>query len=508
MNSASYSRRGYMRVKKEATAGVALATDTLVEFLTESIAVNWDWTQVGAVAGSRSLNLRAVKDVVGPFVGSIELYVEPKTAGHFLCGVFGEDAHTTATAGVSELSVFTPKDVLPTYTVDIARAGCGYVNRFFGVRFVKAVLSIDGNKLKMVVDVAAQRVFTNARVTAAVGSGTTLSLDQTSGIVAGDSLLVLDKDAPGTTLATLTASAPSDENTVTVSTIAASLEVGDIAVIAAAVIDDEDYARSKELTFVGGASVSFGKGRDAMQRLVARTNCEQFEVTVDNGYKAVHAGTGINVVDRMPSTILLKGVGVTAKVGQLHANPELVDVLRSTDPIGIRARFQGQVLEANVAAAATATLASGSTGTVVVTAEAAGEDGNDYAIRVVQGTGTLSAALSGKLITVTLDTDTADNAVALVASVIDGLTGVSATSTSTGNVTAAANPDKVSLAGGRAASEREMLEIDLPSCVFAPFTPNVGADDVLMDTIDLTAQRDPDDGREARVRLRNSVASY
>lgn len=506
MNSSSYSGRGYVRIKKESPAGTAVATDTLLEILSESIKINWDREQVGGIAASRSKNLRTVNGRV-PISGQIVMLVEPRTVGHVLCGLFGEDVHSTATAGVSELSVFQPKDTLPAYTVDIARAGLGYVNRFFGVRFVKANLSIDGNRLKLTLDVVAQRVFTNARVTLAASSGTTLKLDQTSGIVSGDSILVLDKDAPGTTLATLTAGAASDENTLAVSAIGASLEVGDIVVIAAATVDDEDYDRSRELTFVGGAAVYFGRCDDAIQRLAARTNCEGFSLDVENDHDVKFAGVGANVVDRMASTVLVNGVSVSGSLGQFHSTPELTDILRSREEVGVRVRFLGQELEANAAAAASASLASDAAGTVTATAEATGEAGNDYAIRVVQGTGALSATLSGKLVTVTLDSTPADNTVALVAAAIDALTGVSATSTGSGNVTATANPDKVGFAGGRDASEREMLEIDLPRVSFAPFTPNLG-DGAVMDDVDFTAQRDPDDGREIRVRLRNNVTSY
>lgn len=508
MNSASYSRRGYLRIKKESVAGTAVITDELIEILSEGIAVNWDMEQVGGVAGSRSKNLRTVPAKVGPFEGDIEILVESRRVGDILNGLLGEDAHVTKTAGVSELSTFEPKTTVPTYTLDVARAGLGYINRFFGVRFVKGVWSLNNNILKCTLTISAQRVFTNARLTAAKAAGTELLLDQTSGLIATDSLLVLDKDAPGTTLATLTVGSVTDENTLVVSTIGASLEIDDVAVIAAATIDDEDYDRSKELTFAGGAEAWFGKWPDATQRLIARTNLESFELTITNDYEPRWAATGADVVDRMPATIQMKGVSVSGKVSQFHTNPELTDILRSKSYVGMRVRFLGLTLEANVGVAATGALASDGVGTVTATADAVGEAGNDYAIRVVQGTGSLSAALSGKMITVTLDATPANNTVALVASAIAGLTGVTATSTGAGNVTTTTNPDKVIFAGGIDASAREMLEFDLPKVAFKPFTPNLGADDVIMDEVEFDAQRDEYDGREIRVRLRNNQAAY
>lgn len=509
MDSASYSKRAYMRLKRESSAAVAVIPDTLIEFLTESIAVNWDMEQVGGAAATRSKKLRKVPGKVGPFKGQIVLYAEPRTIGHFLVGAFGEDAHTTFTAGVAELSTFVPKDVLPTFTVDIARAGCGYVNRFFGVRFVKVALSIDGNRLKATVDVVAQRVFTNSRVLTAVGSGTALNIDQTSGLVATDTVLVLSGSNPATTVATLTVASVTDETHAVVSTIGASLTVGDIVVIKAAAVGDGDYSRSAEFTFAGGALMSFGKGtRDLIQALAARTNAEAFEATVESEYDPKWGGAGYDVVNRMPSAILLKGVQAEGKVSQFHATPELTDILRTGGIMGVRARFLGRTLEANVAAAASGTILSDSTGYVTVTAETAGEAGNDIAVRVVLGTGTLSAAKSGNLVTVTLDKDLTDNTVALVTAAIDALSGVAAAATGTGNVTATANPVKIGLAGGRDANQREMLEIDMPRCQFKPFTPNVGEDEIIGDVVDLDPQRDPDDLREMRVRLVNAVAAY
>jgi hypothetical protein len=508
MNSASYSRLGYLRLKKETTAGTAVVPDTYIDIQAESIAVNFNDEQIGGIVGSRSMNLRKVPGKVGPFEGTIEMFVEPKTAGHFLCGVFGEDAHTTHEAGVIETSAFEPKNSVPAYTVEIGRAGCGHADRFFGVRFVGYALSIDGNKLKLTLTVSCQRVFTNARLTADKSSGTALLLDQTSGLVATDTLLILDRNAPGTTLAELTVGSVTDENTLVVSTISAALETGDICVIKAQAPIAGDYDLSKELIFAGGCEVLFGKGTDALQRLVARTNAESFDLTVENGYEAKWSAIGCDFVDRMPSAILMKSVGVSGTVGQFHITPELTDILRSGETIGMRIKFCGETLDDNSAVAATGRVKSDGAGYITVTADAAGEAGNDYAIRVVQGTDTLSASLNGKMITVTLDKDVADNTVALVASAINALTGVSAAETGAGNVTVADNLSKIHLSGGLDANAREALIIDLPNVAMSDFTPNLGADDTLMDDVPFTAQRSDEDEREIEVRLRNSVAAY
>ena len=147
-------------------------------------------------------------------------------------------------------------------------------------------------------------------------------------------------------------------------------------------------------------------------------------------------------------------------------------------------------------------------GTVAATIDATGEDGNDWAIRVVQGTGALSAALSGKLVTVTLDATGANNTTTLVAAAIDGLSGISSSSTGADLVTVTDNADKIHGTGGRDASEKEMLRFDLPNVRLSPFHPNLGNDDVIQEDIEFTAYRDTNDEREVHVRLRNAVTTY
>ncbi len=507
-SAASYSKLGYLMLKKESSAGTAIFPTTAIEILSESLMPNWDLTPVNSIAGNRSVNIRPVKDKAGPFEGTIELYVEPKLIGHFLCGLFGEDTHITTTAGVSETSVFQPLNTLQSYTMDIKIAGKAYVTRYFGVRFAKMTWTNDANIAKVALDVMAQRVFTNARLTVAHASGTTLDLDQTSGLTTSDSLLVLDAAALDTTLATLTISSITTETQLQSSTIGASLDIDDVVVIKAQDIDDDDYAMSNESIWAGGAEVQIGFGSNAMQRLAAKTNCESFELTVENDLEARWAATGNDVVDRMPATILAKGVKVSGKIMQFHQNPEFMDVLRQNEQFGLRVRYLGNVLAANSAVAATGVIESSGAGIVTVTADSAGEPGNDFAIIIVQGTTTLSAAISGKLITVTLDADAGDNTVALVAAAIDALSGVSAAETGSGNVTVADNDDKIHFSGGRDASERELVQIDLPNVHIAPFHPNLTGDDTTNDEMEFTAYRDSNDEREIEVRIRNTVTAY
>lgn len=510
-DATSFSKLGYLMLKKESAAGTAIYPVTPVELLSENIKTNWDFTAVTTIAQNRSMNMRPVKNKVGPFEGTLEFYVEPNLHGHFLCGLFGEDTHTTITAGVSEVSDFQPLTTIQSYTMDIKEGGEDYVRRYFGVRIKKITYSLDENKLKASIDVTAQRCFTNARVTLAASSGTALLVDQTSGLVAGsDTIQVLSAAAPSTVLATLTVTTVTDELTLVVSTIGASLAANDIVVIKAQTIDEDNYDLSGEFIWSGGAEVSVGNGANALQALAAKTNCESFELTIENDIEPRWAATGADVVDRMPSAMLLKGVTVSGKFSQFHTNPEFMDMLRQQEQVGLRFKFLGAALAANTAASATGVVESDGTGTVTVTVTATGEAGNDYAIIVVLGSssGAATASLAGKLITLTLSTTPASNAVATIATLLDALANVTAVAASTGNVGTVDNDDKIYFANGRDASEVEMLRFDLPNVRLMPFDANLGEDAVMQEDIDFTAFRDSNDEREVHVRLRNDITAF
>jgi len=97
-NATSFARLGYMMLKKESTAGTALYTTEPIELLSSDITVNWDFTPVNPIASKRAAFYHPVPNRVGPFEGSIEVYVEPKSIGHFLSGLLGEAADSTLEA--------------------------------------------------------------------------------------------------------------------------------------------------------------------------------------------------------------------------------------------------------------------------------------------------------------------------------------------------------------------------------------------------------------------------
>lgn len=90
---------------------------------------------------------------------------------------------------------------------------------------------------------------------------------------------------------------------------------------------------------------------------------------------------------------------------------------------------------------ASATIGTGDNGSVVITADDAGDAGNDFTVEVVDGVGldqALDASIVGSDITVTLgtdgsgDPDPTKNTATLIAAAVAALTGVTAAATGTG----------------------------------------------------------------------------
>jgi hypothetical protein len=121
--------------------------------------------------------------------------------------------------------------------------------------------------------------------------------------------------------------------------------------------------------------------------------------------------------------------------------------------------------------AATAEIGAGENGTVVITADAAGSDGNDLSVAVVVAGGNdaaLSAAIVGDAITVTLGTDAngdpaaAKNTATLVAAAVHALAGVTAAASGTGadSLTAAEGPTQFTGGGANYALISTAADVD------------------------------------------------
>lgn len=109
-----------------------------------------------------------------------------------------------------------------------------------------------------------------------------------------------------------------------------------------------------------------------------------------------------------------------------------------------------------------ATIGSGTDGTVTVEYDFVGTDGNDYTITVAEGSGNdveLSAVLSGTDITVTLGTDgtgaldATKNTATLVAAAVGAIENITATASGTGATALAAAEAEQAFTGGQFSTE-------------------------------------------------------
>lgn len=88
--SDTYSRVGYLAIKKETTENTAVTPNVFIPFNDESAAVEYGYTPAIPVSGSRALNRRAVKKRITAPAGTINVNVEPKTFGYFLEAILGD----------------------------------------------------------------------------------------------------------------------------------------------------------------------------------------------------------------------------------------------------------------------------------------------------------------------------------------------------------------------------------------------------------------------------------
>ena len=510
-NSTSYSKLGYLGFKKETICGTAVQPDVFAEIQDESIQTMYNLQPIEPIAGRRDARLRTVKDKI-TVEGSVNLFVDAKTIGYFLEGLLGEATTTTLTAATMFQHVFTAQESIETYTFDVKKAGYDYVFRYFGVHLAKGAFSQSDNKIMSALDVQAMGSFTSARITTAASSGTSLLVDQTSGLTTDDTIQVLDKDDHSTVIAEYTITAIVSETALTVSTISVQLDQLDIVVIKKGTAT---YDIGENMIFVGGSDYLVGSKDPYPVDNASTIDAEDFTFEFENDLDIRHSASGCDFADRFPSAINIKSFRATGSFTKFYETIAQYEDLRNNQVIGTRMSSCGATLDTNSAVAATATIGSGTDGVVTITSDTAGRADEDINIKVnVAVDDTLAAVLSGNNITVSLaNSTTSKNTATLVAGVIDALSGVSATASGTGaTLFAIAALDKLNLGdviSGRDATEKENLRISYPNTQYEVFGADLTEDDVINQEIPFIANYDEDGDKETvRVVLRNGVSSY
>lgn len=513
-NFSPYANFGYLALIKEATAGTPVTPTNFVGLLNEAIVPSFNLKSLQTIAGDRERNVRSVPDKI-EISGDLEFFVESKEIGHFLRGLFGAPTTQTLTAATAFRHAFEVTNSPKTYTIDIQPADAPWVHRFYGVQITKVGFMAQDNIIKCSASVMPRKTFVSSRITTAANSGTTVNMDQTAGLLAGDSILIIQKEDGYTTVQErVIDSVTSDTELEVTVALDAQIDVYDIVVIKR---QTASYDQALEFTWLGGTEIATGDDIDN----TAAEDFEDFEINFMNETEQRWFG-GKTEAARLPGDVITKGYTGEGKVGKFYDSESKLDKARKNEKLGLRYCFQGETaLEANSAVKASSTWGSTANG-FKVEASTAGKAGNDINVTlVIADDDNLAASKDGNNITVALANTTASkNTGTLIAAAIDALSGVDGTAEGTGaeQFTAAEANANLGFKSsgtnvvGRDASEKPYLQIDLADVRINAFFPSASEDSILQQDIPFTVYKDSigtiKKDWSTRIFLVNDVSSY
>lgn len=272
-------------------------------------------------------------------------------SGTFTAGetITGGSSGFTATVTTYSATVYGHVGTLPdssfiTYTLQINLLDSAY--RYFGVRF--GGLDAIGQKDNIItagIKVTAQGQFRHAKVTAitASGAGTkTLTLDQTLGLVAGDSIKLYRTgsgflDFSASSVKTHTVATVASTTTITVTDLQTSTAVGDLIMLAP---QTASYTTGNEFQWIGGSVGYLG----AAIASLAAESLEDFTYIVDTEFEDRHAATGTLMKDRFPSAVLEKGHVGSGTFKAYYNDEDFMRLQRLTTPQAFRVKSTGDLI--------------------------------------------------------------------------------------------------------------------------------------------------------------------
>jgi len=264
--------------------------------------------------------------------------------------ITGASSGATATLGNYEATIYghakkLPAEMTTTYTVQINYTESAI--RYVGVRIhTLDGLSQSDNILTAKANIMAQSVFRTARVTAITASGAgakTISLDQSQGLVASDSIKVYRPstdtflDFPSAGVKTHTITSITNDTAIVVTNLETALAVGDLIMLAP---QTATYSLAKEFPWVGGSTMYYGATIGA----VAAINCENFSFVIDNEFEERHAAIGDDYEDRFPSALLQKGIAANGTFELYYVSEEFMDFARRNNAAALKLVALGQTI--------------------------------------------------------------------------------------------------------------------------------------------------------------------
>ena len=301
----AHSKRGYLAIGKETTAGTVVKPSVYVKMISESMTTNKPVVFSDVVYGSRSKRLHVNRGANEAPAGEIVIEAEANTIGYFLEGVFGAPSTSGPTDTTAYTHVFTQPYVttaLSTYTMDIAIGDNDSVKRYYGCKFYGISMSQEGNVIRATIKVMAMGEFITTRFAGAEATGqTSLSVFQTKGIHADDTLnlglgTVGEEEKAVTSI--------TNPTTVVTAATGADHALNDLISIKRS---SPSFSEINRFIWIGSQNEGGTAKIAAAIGSVALENFENFTFTLDNEIEARNAATGVNNEDRYPSALLDKG---------------------------------------------------------------------------------------------------------------------------------------------------------------------------------------------------------
>jgi len=270
--------------------------------------------------------------------------------------VFGQTSSATAVVGETNNGVYghqfsSPQTSLPTYTVEI-----GYLNeavRYTGVRFNELLINQKENIITADVGMFARAEFKHARASLPVTTGATktITVDQTTGLVAGDTVKLYRpstaafQDFASSGVQTQTIVAVVSETTFTINNLQTAVVAGDLIILSP---QTTSYNVANEFTWVGGSAARISDSTMSACLVATVENIEDFEVNLQNEVEERHAANGANVINRFPASNYLKGVKGSGKLHKVYTDMNFLDRLRKNRSMSLQVVHTGDAISASI----------------------------------------------------------------------------------------------------------------------------------------------------------------
>jgi hypothetical protein len=514
-NFSPYSNYGYAALVRETTKGVVSnVPNNFFRIVSESISASYANQEINEVAGDRERRIRSIQGQI-EVGGDIVIFMEEKFIGHFLTSLFGIPTSQTVIASTSYRHVFEVTDTPVTYTIDLKRADAPWVHRYVGVHISSIEITRSDNGIQATISCMPIKAFQDALVTESVNSGTTLKIDQTSGLHVDDTVMVLRKEDGYTPVKELAITTIDGELQLTTATIDTQIDAGDIVVIKAQAT--ATYTQCDPFQFMNGTAFYTGTDIDNTSEFTI----EDFTLTIANEFESKY-GSGINEINRYPFDVLTMGYTAEGSFTKFYDSEFFMSKARSGEKFPLRALFSGR--EAISANSATKASSIWGTNGFKIESATAGKAGNDISVTIViNDTDDLDVSKSGNNILIELANTTASkNTGTLIATAVDALTGIDSTAQGTGAEQFTSAETSVNLGFkstgtnvvGADASQKPYLQIDFSHTVLGEFAPNNEENNIIPQEVPFLVYKDEQCNDEqkkvwsTRISLFNSISSY